>query len=364
MKSAIIVAGGESSRFEKNKIFASLYGKTLIENTVGSFWGIADEIVLVANPKDMRRMELLFEGKGIKLTEGGHTRTQSVLNGLDALSKDSAVVAIHDGARPYVSQKLVKDCFDAALCDGSAIPVVHAVDTVYLQEADAVKFVAKDKLCNVQTPQTFLTNQIKQAYAKRDAAKVYTDDSQVYLDCFGKIRFVEGERQNIKITYPSDLYGTSIGNGFDVHPLTSGRKLILGGVEIPHDKGLDGHSDADVAVHAVMDAVLCGIGERDIGVQFPDTDDRHKDACSITLLQKVAELVKNKKAAVQSVSCVIMAQEPKLAAYIPQMCLNISRALGIPQARVNISATTTEKLGIIGEGKGIAAQAVCITQLF
>lgn len=363
MRSAVIVAGGQSSRFEKNKLFAPLYGKTLVEVAVGNFLGIADEIVLVVNEKDMSRMILLFSNTKVKLTVGGHTRTQSVLNGLNALSKDSTVVAIHDGARPYASQKLIKSCFETAEKCGSAIPVINAVDTVYINDPDGVKFVDKSKVCKVQTPQTFDTKKIKEAYQKRDLVKSYSDDSQVYLDCFGKIEFVQGETQNIKITYPSDLYSTSIGNGFDVHPLKAGRKLILCGVEIPFDLGLDGHSDADVAVHAIMDAVLMSIGERDIGVQFPDGDSRYKDICSMTLLEKVAKTATEKNASVQSISCVIMAEEPKLASYIPQMCKNVAQVLRLPESRVNISATTTEKLGIIGNKQGIAAQAVCLTQL-
>ena len=358
-RSAVIVAGGESSRFEKNKLFASLFGKTLIEITVGNFIGIADEIVLVVNPKDMQRMTLLFCGTGVKLTTGGHTRAQSVMCGLRALSADSGVVAIHDGARPYASRKLIEQCFAEAEKNGSAVPVVSAVDTVYIKEGDEVKFVDKHKICNVQTPQAFITGRIKEAYDHRDEAAAYTDDSQVYMHRFGKIRFIQGETTNVKITYPTDLYGTAIGSGYDAHRLAGGRKLVLCGVEIPFEQGLDGHSDADVAAHAIMDAVLAAIGERDIGTQFPDTDMQYKDASSMLLMRRVAKMAADKKAAPQSVSCVIIAQKPKLADYIPQMAKNVADALGIPESRVSVSATTTENLGVTAEGKGIAAQATC-----
>ena len=361
MKSAVIVAGGSSTRFEQNKLFAPLFDKTLIQVTVDAFCEVADEIVLVVNAKDMMQMTLLFANSKIKLTVGGDTRTQSVLNGLKAISDKSTLVAIHDGARPYVSKQLVQTCFDTAQQHGSAIPVLKAVDTIYIKQDENAKFVDRNNVCQVQTPQTFDTARIKQAYANIDTSKSYTDDSQVYLDHFGSLHFVEGEKTNIKITYPSDLFSQSIGNGFDVHPLVENRKLILCGVEIPYHLGLDGHSDADVAVHAIMDAVLSSIGERDIGVHFPDNDDSYKGISSILLLQKVAQLVKNKNAKLQSISCVIMAQAPKLAPYIPQMARNVATVLNLPTNRVNISATTTEKLGIIGEGKGIAAQAVCLT---
>jgi len=363
MKSAIIVAGGTSSRFETNKLFAPLFGKTLIQVTVDAFIDVADEIVLVVNPKDMMQMTLLFANSKIKLTTGGHTRTQSVLNGLKAISDQSTLVAIHDGARPYVSKQLVITCFDVAAQFGNAIPVIKAVDTMYIQDGETAKFVDRNKICRVQTPQVFDTTKIKEAYSLRDETKVYTDDSQVYLDSFGSLHFVEGQSQNVKITYPADLFSESIGNGFDVHQLVENRKLILCGVEIPYHLGLDGHSDADVATHAIMDAILTSIGERDIGVHFPDNDDSYKGISSLLLLQKVVEIVQSKKALIQSISCVIMAQAPKLAPHIPQMCANIASVLGLPTNRINISATTTEKLGIIGEGKGIASQAICLTKI-
>lgn len=154
-----------------------------------------------------------------------------------------------------------------------------------------------------------------------------------------------------------------IGMGYDVHRLTEDRKLILGGVEIPFEKGLLGHSDADAATHAIMDAVLSSIGEKDIGQQFPDNDPQYKDACSIDLLKKVAEKVKAKNAAVQSISCTVIAQSPKLSPYISQMEKNIADALGISPSRVSVNATTTENLGITAQGKGMAAQAVCLTTL-
>ena len=361
MKSAVIVAGGSSTRFEQNKLFAPLFDKTLIQVTVDAFCEVADEIILVVNPKDMMQMTLLFANSKVKLRTGGETRTQSVLNGLNAISDQSTLVAIHDGARPYVSKQLVKTCFDVAQKQGSAIPVLKAVDTIYIKDSDTPTFVDRNNVHQVQTPQTFDTAKIKQAYANLDNTKTYTDDSQVYLAHFGTLSFVDGEKTNIKITYPSDLFSQSIGNGFDVHQLVEGRKLVLCGVEIPYHLGLLGHSDADVATHAIMDAVLTSIGERDIGVHFPDNDDSYKGISSLVLLQKVAELAKNKNAKIQSVSCVIMAQAPKLAQYIPQMASNIASILNLPTNRVNISATTTEKLGIIGEGKGIASQAVCLT---
>ena len=164
MKSAVIVAGGSSTRFEQNKLFAPLFDKTLIQVTVDAFVDVADEIVLVVNPKDMMQMTLLFANSKIKLRTGGETRTQSVINGLNAISDKSTLVAIHDGARPYVSKQLVQTCFDVAEQQGSAIPVLKAVDTIYFKDGDTPTFVDRNNVCQVQTPQTFDTAKIKQAY--------------------------------------------------------------------------------------------------------------------------------------------------------------------------------------------------------
>lgn len=361
MKSAVIVAGGSSSRFGKNKLFAPLFGKTLIEVTVSAFQGVADEIILVANAEDVQRMRELFDY--VKIVEGGDTRTRSAENGLNALSPDSTVVAIHDGARPYVSRELIKTCFETAERQGCAVPVIAPVDAVYIKEGNKVQLAAKSDVCLVQTPQTFATKHIKEAYAQRDMTKAYGDDSEIYLEKFGRIAFVNGERQNKKITFSSDLCRTAVGNGFDAHRLVEGRKLVLCGEEIPYELGLEGHSDADVALHAIMDAVLSAIGERDIGVQFPDTDPRYEGISSMILLKKVAEMASENNAEVQSVSCVIMAQAPRLSPFIPKMKQNVAKALRIAPDRVNVSATTTENLGITAKNQGIAAQAVCLVDM-
>ena len=353
MRSVIVLAGGTSSRFEGNKMLAEFAGRPLIAVTVSKF--VADEIILVAHPDNIETVRGLFPE--LTTVPGGETRTLSVLNGLNAVSEKSNYVAIHDGARPFVSGTLIEAAFSEASKFDNAVPAIKMTDSAYIGQAP----LERGKIRVLQTPQVFDTKMIKEAYGKRDLSKAYGDDSEVFLECFGYLHFIEGEPSNRKITYASDLPDYRIGNGYDVHRLVEGRKLILGGVEIPHTKGLLGHSDADAVIHAITDSLLSAVGERDIGVQFPDTDAKYKNISSLKLLEQVKKILKN--AQIQNVSCVIIAQEPKLAAYIPQMCKKIAASLEIGAGQVSISATTTEKLGVIGAGEAIAAQAVSLILL-
>ena len=195
--------------------------------------------------------------------------------------------------------------------------------------------------------------------------KDFPDDATLYEEYVNKpIHLTYGSEDNIKITTPSDCKnlngGFLVGNGWDTHRLDVGRKLILGGVEIPHDKGLVAHSDGDVLIHAIMDAILSAMHERDIGVLFPDSDDKYKDISSVKLLQEVLKLVGSKGLAVKSVSAVIMAQKPKLTPHIPTIQNNLADIIGIEENCVSISATTTEKLGMAGREEGISVSSVAV----
>ena len=362
MKSAVILAAGQSVRFNSNKMFAVLSGRPLIAQTVEKFTGVADEIILVTSADNLSAMQELF-CDSVKIVQGGATRTLSALNGLNAVSEKSAYVAIHDGARPFVPTEIIKQAFEQAEKFNNAIPVTKMTDSVYMRHGGQIRPVEREKLCRIQTPQVFATKMIKDAYVNRDMSKVYLDDSEVYLDRFQSLHLTQGDPCNRKITVESDLPNYRIGNGFDVHQLVEGRKLILGGIEIPHCKGLLGHSDADVVLHAIMDSLLSAINERDIGVQFPPSDNAYKDISSLKLLSRVNELLKAKHAAVQNISCVVMAEQPKLAGFIPLMCKKIAETLNLAESQVSISATTTEQLGLIGSGAAIATQAVSLVLL-
>ena len=252
-----------------------------------------------------------------------------------------------------MSTHLVKRLFETAQASGSAIPVGHVYDTVY----NIVDFQAVDRshLRTVQTPQVFDAQKILYAYGA--FPKAFTDDSQVYKAVYGELHFVENFDSNKKITQRADLPDFRTGVGYDVHQLVEGRKLILGGKQIDFEKGLLGHSDADVLTHAVMDALLSASGNKDIGHQFPDTDPAYKDANSIELLQKVSSLLNEDGWQVVNVSATVMAQSPKLAPHIDDMVTNLANALGIHQSLVSVGATTTEGLGIVGNGQGMACHA-------
>ena len=347
MKCAVIVAGGSSTRFGNDKLNMPLFDKTVLQNTVDVFRPIVDQIVVVGAHVD-----------GTTFAEGGQTRFLSVQNGLNAVDKNCQFVAIHDGARPFVSKNLVVKLFAEAQKNGSAIPSLPVTDTVW-NLANGAQVVNRDNLKSVQTPQVFRFDLISHAFANATHQN-YTDESTLFYDVFGQVNFVDGERANVKITYPGDLPTFRIGNGFDVHAFCDGEFVILGGVKIPFNKKLKGHSDADVLAHAICDGVLSASNNRDIGVQFPDTDDKYLGANSMDLLATCVQIAKNSGFEVVNVSAVIICQAPKLAPHIPQMASNIAKVLGIDVSCVNLSATTTEKLGALGNGDGIAVESTVL----
>ncbi len=357
---------GERAGFDKNKLLVPVAGKTCLERTIETFIknGRIDQFIVVASKADFDYVQKLCANVAT-VVEGGETRTRSVMNGLELASGD--VVLIHDGARPFVTQRLINDCIDTASRYGSALPVVPTRDTMvssasYGDESVVRDYLGKGGLYQVQTPQGFNTTKLKDAYA-RAGEKIYNDDGEVYKNHAGDVVLVEGDVDNLKLTYPEDfdrLYPIKlcrVGTGFDCHRLVDGRKLILGGVEIPHAKGLLGHSDADVLTHAVMDAVLSAVCERDIGYHFPDTDEKYKGADSMLLLKEVLAIAERKGYKVASVSACIMAQKPKLLPHIPEITKNLASALGITVDALGISATTLEGLGFVGREEGICVQS-------
>ena len=364
---AMLLCAGTGSRTKLayNKILHYIGKKTVLELTLDAFEkSDASDLLLVINPSDeVAIRELAAPYKNVRFTHGGNTRTESVRRGLEAIG-ESEFVAIHDGARPFVSPALINATIESAKKYGSGIAAVRSTDTVKEAENGTfIKSLSREKLWNVQTPQTFSLEQIKKAY--NDINGDYTDDSEVYSLAGFSPKIVEGEYGNVKITTESDLYGfmpstARIGTGFDVHELVTGRPLVLGGITVPHNKGLSGHSDADALAHAIMDALLSAAGLQDIGVLFPDTDKSTEGISSMLLLERVNEKIRAAGYEVGNISSVIMAQKPKLATHIQSMRQNLANELKIELSKINISATTTEHLGIIGEEKGIAASAVCI----
>ena len=394
MITAIVVAAGKGSRAAqgKNKVYCDLCGKTVLERALTPFFceTRVDEIVVVTGKDEEQEAEkVIFAVKSafpqikkpVRTVTGGETRTDSVRNALSVLKTD--VVLIHDGARPFLSETLLSRCIESVEKYGSTVPVVPLTDTVSARGADGRLASAppRETLCAVQTPQCFSFSKLKEAYGKI-ADERFTDDASVYSRYVCAPMTVTGEPENRKLTYPADFedagkelsknderktenanlekYGYRTGVGYDTHQLVPERKLILGGITIPHDKGLLGHSDADVLTHAVMDALLSAAGLPDIGHFFPDTDMQYKDISSILLLRRVMEELRAKRYEVENLSAAILAQKPKLAPYLPAITENLAKELGVPLSSIGISCTTTEKLGFIGREEGMATYATVL----
>ena len=345
MKYAIIVAAGSSSRYGKDKLNEQLLGKSVLQHSVDVFNSVADVVIVVGQHVD-----------GTVFAEGGATRFQSVKNGFQLIPDGvQGVVAIHDGARPFVTREFVERLYSQAEENGSAVPRLPVTDTVYQKNENGVGKFDRNTIFSVQTPQIFDISKLKTAIEKSTGD--YTDESTLFFDTYGEVNFVDGLRSNVKVTYQDDLPEYKVGVGFDVHPFDKGDGVTLGGVKIPFDKKLKGHSDADALCHAICDAILSASGNKDIGHQFPDTDERYAGADSTKLLATCVELAKRSGYEVVNVSAVVICQARKIAPYIDGMVTCLSRILTVAPNCVNLSATTTEHLGALGNGDGIAVSA-------
>lgn len=351
------------------KQFLKIGGQTILEKTAEKFLKAPSvgKIVIVTSPEYVPLTKELFEreeqrGK-LLVVCGGKQRQDSVYQGILALRRegasDDSIVLIHDGVRPFVSGELIERVAEAAASGGAAVPAVTPKDTIRYRNGGTLD---RNLLCCVQTPQAFRMSLIEEAFEKAFSEDFYgTDDAGLAERAGHAVTVVEGDFANIKITTPEDLrVQTRIGTGFDVHRLEENRKLILGGVEIPFEKGLLGHSDADVLVHALMDAMLGAAALGDIGGLFPDNDPAFKDISSMILLEKVGAAVAEKGYSLGNADITVICQKPKLAPYIPLMRSRIAQTLNVSEEQINLKATTTEKLGFTGRGEGIAAEAVCL----
>jgi len=337
--------------------------------TVSSVPGIGP--IAVACPPGMLGEFKVAAGarEGVLFVEGGAERADSVQAAFDAIEDPGDVVLIHDAARPFASASLFERVAAAASTTGAAVPVVPPVDTVKRIEAETVvATLDRAVLGLVQTPQAFhpvLYRAALDAWS-RDGRPPVTDDAALVERLGVAVAAVEGERKNVKITWPEDLSnhvaGTParVGTGWDIHRTGPGRRLVLAGVEFENDFGLLGHSDADVVAHAVCDAVLGAAGMGDIGRRFPDADPQWKGADSIALLATVASEMRRAGFEVVNVDCTVVAERPKIAPRAPAMCERLAGALGVPPERVSVKGKTAERLGPEGRGEAISAQAVVL----
>ncbi len=373
---AVVVAGGRGARADlgRNKVFFAWKGRSVLSRCLDALEhsGALDGAVLVLGAEDFEQYDALCAREGAsplvkRVVAGGDCRRRSVRSGLAALPEEVEIVAVHDAARPFVSPEAVRETVQSARKWGSGVISTPVTDTIKRVGPDgAVETLDRAQLRAVQTPQTVDCATLKAAHERAEAEGFdATDDAALFEHYYGSVRLVTapGAEANIKLTNPADFEKLSrpamrIGSGYDAHRLAEGRKLILCGVDVPHTRGLDGHSDADVAVHALMDALLGALGEGDIGRHFPDSDPAYKGISSMLLLERVMKIVCEHGYGVANADVTIVAQKPKLAAYIPAMRENLARALGTDA--VNVKATTTERMGFEGEEIGISAQAVAL----
>ena len=366
---AIVVAAGASRRMGFDKLSYRLPdGRTVLETSCAALAAhpAITQLVLVCGG-NRAACEAIAAAcpKPCAVVQGGATRADSVRNGLAAATGE--LVAIHDAARPFVSESVITAALTAAAETGAAAPAVPVKDTVKVADPSGRVLDTPDRgtLYALQTPQCFRRALYTQALAAvtGEKARLVTDDCSLFELAGLPVRLTEGDYANYKITTKEDLQKEKtmrIGHGYDVHRLVEDRKLIMGGVEIPYEKGLLGHSDADVLLHAVMDAVLGAAALGDIGKLFPDTDPAFKGADSRELLREAWRRIQAKGYTLGNVDVTIIAQAPKMLPHIPQMRVFIAEDLGCHMDDVNVKATTTEKLGFTGRGEGIACEAVAL----
>lgn len=364
--SAIILSAGKGERagFEKNKLLIELNGISALERSICCFClPEVDEIVLAYAKRDEEDVfSLLRKYPFVKPVLGGETRMQSVFNALSVASGD--IVLIHDGARPFVKKETVINCIESVKAHKSGIPAVPVSDTVVCLSSDGLSYPVRANTYAIQTPQGFLKDEILSCYqqAERDG-KTFTDDSSLYNAYLGSPTLSKGDPTNKKLTYASDFNSETerVGFGVDTHAFGKDQPyILLGGVKIPCESGLVAHSDGDVLLHAVMDALLSAVGLHDIGHYFPDTDETYRGADSTLLTKTVLKTVLENGYRVKSLSVAVQAEKPKLKNYIDRIRENLASLLDVDCSAVGVSAGTNEKLGYVGEGKGITVYATVL----
>jgi 2-C-methyl-D-erythritol 4-phosphate cytidylyltransferase / 2-C-methyl-D-erythritol 2,4-cyclodiphosphate synthase len=386
----IVPAAGSGRRMggTTKKQFLDLAGRPLLLHALEALagWEGCTGIVAVAPPGEVDRVAALVEGLPARVTvvPGGEERQDSVRLGLEVLERAGAspgeLVLVHDGVRPFPPVHRLEELCRAARPEG-ALLALPCGDTLKREEAgSSLRTLDREGVWRAQTPQAFPLSLLRHALDRaRQTGFRGTDEASLVEAAGGRPRLVLGDPANVKVTTPEDLAMAErlcagaptrlhVGHGYDVHRLVEGRPLILGGVEVPHDRGLLGHSDADVLAHAIGDACLGAAGFGDLGRHFPDADPTWKGISSLTLLQEIAKLLRGRGFRIVRVDATLAAEKPKVAPYVPRMEENLTRALALalgpePESRaVTIKATTTEGLGFEGRMEGMSAHAVALLE--
>jgi 2-C-methyl-D-erythritol 4-phosphate cytidylyltransferase/2-C-methyl-D-erythritol 2,4-cyclodiphosphate synthase len=383
---AIVAAGGRGARLGAGmpKQLLTIGGESILRRSVRLLaqHERIDEVVVVLPPELAAAAPPDLDMPGVPLTivAGGARRQDSVRLGFDAVRGRADIVVIHDAARPFASADLVSRTIDAAVASGAALAALAASDTVKLTRPAAAdgaviveRTVARERVYLAQTPQAFRADLLAAALERGRGEDVATDEAALAEAAGIPVQIVEGETTNLKITTMTDLKAAEaiarreaasaavrVGTGYDLHRLVDGRPLILGGVTVPSDKGLAGHSDADVLAHAITDAILGAVARGDIGRHFPDTDPAWKGTSSMAMLARAVALAADAGFDIVNVDAVVIAERPKLAPHLDAIRASLAGVLGIEAGRVSVKGKTNEGIDAVGRGEAMAAHAVAL----
>lgn len=375
---AVIVAAGRGERAGGAipKQYRKVAGSSLVAHALRAFEAhpeIDKVIVVIGEGQDEMLAEAVAPSPVPQTVIGGASRRQSVLNVLSAIADDGGAdrVLIHDAARPFLPARVIDGLIAALDIDTGAIPVLPVVDTLARGDGALGDTVPRDGIWRVQTPQAFRFADILAAHKAWPADKEATDDAQMLRHAGGNVALVEGDTMLEKLTHPADFAlaearharpSFRIGSGYDVHRLVDGDGVWLCGVHIPHDKTLSGHSDADVALHALTDAILGAAAMGDIGQHFPPSDPQWKGAASHIFLSHAVKLVGEAGYSIANADITVICEKPKVGPHREAMQARVAELMGVDIGCVSVKATTTERLGFTGRGEGIAAQAQVLLQ--
>ena len=374
---AIIVSAGNGKRVggDLPKQYLKIDGIPILAKTIQRFHevDIIDEVIVVISQKHQKYFDkfiLPIIQKEVVIILGGKTRRESVYEGLKHTDSEDLVL-IHDGARPFITYELIIKIINGVKHFGAAAPGIKVTDSIWEKNNKVISGVQnRDNFLKAQTPQGFFTKDIIKNYEK--VKKEPSDDVELAVNNGLRVRIVEGDEKNIKITTMNDIENINstsksflkirTGIGYDVHAFEAGNELILCGLKIPFNKSLKGHSDADVVMHAITDAIYGAIAEGDIGTWFPPNDIKWKNSNSEVFLKHANSLLTKKGYLISNLDCTIICEEPKIQPYTQKMRINMENILQITKDKISIKATTTEKLGFTGRKEGIAVQAIITVQ--
>ena len=368
----IIPAAGSSSRFGGStpKQYLRIGDETVLEKSVNLFLEISSikKIYLAIDPNEpLIKSQSFINHSKVNIIEGGNTRSESVFNAFLAIDKDIDIIAIHDAARPWLSKKHFENLLSKLENDKSiqgVYPVIAITDSLRMKRGKDLIPVEREDFLSVQTPQIFYKKSLKIALDKIRQENLHLSDETQAIEKAGfKLLAIPGERSNLKITFRDDMpdhveTDYRIGRGIDFHKLEPGNGLTLGNIFIDCNLSIVAHSDGDIVLHAISDALLGAGGLRDIGYYFPDTDSNNKNLSSLKIIEKSLDLLKEQGLQPKNIDFVVVCEQPKIGPYIDKLKKSLSRILNIEENLIGVKATTAEGMGAIGEGNGIAVYAI------